>query len=119
MVRFWIHGRTVTVTRSVSFVVFLTVNVPTVPRLAVGLDSGGRDRDAALLGGLCPRRRVVRLSSDHTAGRGPCDGKAESAGDKPTPSALHFGISLFLLRVVLEAPCYGVSVESVTSTTLR
>ena len=33
--RFWIHGRTVTVTRSVSFVVFLTVNVPTVPRLAV------------------------------------------------------------------------------------
>ena len=33
--RFWLHGRTVTVTRSVSFVVFLTVNVPTEPRLAV------------------------------------------------------------------------------------
>jgi hypothetical protein len=33
--RFWIQGRTVTVTRSVSRVVFLTVNVPTVPRRAV------------------------------------------------------------------------------------
>src|SRR3954454_3590883 len=35
VVRFWLHGRTVTVTRSVSLVVFLTVNLPTDPRLAV------------------------------------------------------------------------------------
>ena len=33
--RFWFHGRTVTVTRSVPRVVFLTVNLPTEPRLAV------------------------------------------------------------------------------------
>ena len=33
--RFWLHGRIVTVTRNVSLVLFLTVNEPTVPRLAV------------------------------------------------------------------------------------
>ena len=33
--RFWIHGRTLTVTRMVSLVVFLIVTVPTAPRLAV------------------------------------------------------------------------------------
>ena len=41
VVRFWIHGRTTTVTRSVSFVVFLTVNVPTVPRFAVCSSTAG------------------------------------------------------------------------------
>ena len=35
VVRFCVHGRTVTVTRSVSRVEFLTVNEPTVPRRAV------------------------------------------------------------------------------------
>ena len=116
--RFWLHGRTVTVTRSVSLVVFLTVNVPTEPRLAVASTVAGRDRDAALLGSLGTRRRVVRLS-DHTAGRGPHDGKAESAGDKPTRSALHFRYLLGFLFQVFGRRRYGVSVESVTSTSLR
>src|SRR5215217_5143371 len=39
--RFWLQGRTVTVTRSVSLVVFLTVNVPTEPRLAVASTVAG------------------------------------------------------------------------------
>ena len=39
--RFWLHGRIVTVTRSVSLVVFLTVNEPTVPRLAVASTRAG------------------------------------------------------------------------------
>ena len=47
VVRFWIHGRTVTVTFRVFLVVFLTVNVPTVPFLAVVSMQRGRDRKAA------------------------------------------------------------------------
>ena len=39
--RFWLHGRIVTVTRNVSFVVFLTVNVPTEPRLAAASTVAG------------------------------------------------------------------------------
>src|SRR4051794_17966797 len=39
--RFWLHGRIVTVTRSVSLVVFLTVYEPTVPRLAVASTRAG------------------------------------------------------------------------------
>ena len=39
--RFWIHGRTLTVTRIVSLVVFLTVTEPTVPRFAVFSTSAG------------------------------------------------------------------------------
>ena len=91
--RFWLHGRTVTVTRSVSFVVFLTVNVPTEPRLAVASTVAGVIETPPCWA-ACARGAESSAWSDHTARRGPHDGKAESAGDKPTPSALHFGISL-------------------------
>ena len=115
--RFWIHGRTLTVTRSVSLVVFLTVNVPTPPRLAVVSTDSGRDRTRRPAARPAPRGAESSALGDDAAGRGPRDGKAEGAGDQPTPSELHFGYLLdsLLIRAGLR---YGVSVDSVTKNDL-
>ena len=111
MARFWIHGRTLTVTRIVSLVVFLTVIVPTAPRFAVVSTEAGVIETPPCWAACATRRRVVR-AGDHAAGRGPRDGKAEGAGDQPTPNELHFGYLLVSLSG-------RTSVESVTRTTLR
>ena len=91
-------GRTAAQKRGVRFGRPAALTADQVEHARELLDDGRKTvgEVAALLGGLGPRRRLVRLSSDHTARRGAHDGEAESAGGKPTPYALHFGISLIL-----------------------
>jgi len=107
--RFWIHGRTLIVTRIVSLVVFLTVMLPTPPRLAVvSTEAGVMDTPP------CCAARATGAESSALAMTLPVAVPATARPRAPATSRLltsfTSGISLVL---------YGVSVDSVTKKTLR
>src|SRR5690349_22108754 len=116
VLRFWIHGRTLIVTRIVSLVVFLTVIVPTAPRLAVrSTDAGVMDTPpccAACATGADSSARAMTLPVAVPATARP----RAPATSRLLTSFTSVSPCLYLIR---GACAYGVSVESVTSSTLR